>query len=88
MNDTPPAVDARVRTLLAARSGSDRVRMACEMFTMARALMVADIRRRDPAISDAELRVRVFERLYGDDLDEGTRARIVANLRGDRAVRD
>lgn len=81
MNDTPPAVEARVRTLLAARSGSDRVRMACEMFTMARAVMVADIRRRDPGISDAELRVRIFERLYGDDLDEATRARIAAGLR-------
>jgi hypothetical protein len=55
--------------------------MACEMFTMARAVMVADIRRRDPAISDAELRVRIFERMYGDDLDEMTRARLVGGLR-------
>jgi hypothetical protein len=55
--------------------------MACEMFSMARAVMVADIRRRDPAISDAELRVRIFERMYGDDLDAATRARIAASLR-------
>ena len=82
MNDTPPAVEARIRALMAARSGSDRVRMACEMFTMARALMDADIRRRDPALSYSEHRVRIFERLYGDDLDETTRARIVARLRG------
>jgi hypothetical protein len=55
--------------------------MACEMFTTARAVMVADIRRRDPAISETELRVRIFERRYGDDLDEPTRARIIAGLR-------
>ena len=81
MNDTPPAIEARVGALYAARSGSDRVRMACEMFTTARALMVADIRRRDPAVTDAELRVRIFERTYGDDLDGAMRARVVARLR-------
>lgn len=81
MNDTPPEVEARVRALMAARSGSDRVRMACEMFTMARALMVADIRSHEPDISDASLRVRIFERLYGDEFDATTRARIGAALR-------
>jgi hypothetical protein len=60
VNDTPPDIEARLGALFAARSGSDRVRMACEMFTTARALMVADIRGRDPAVTDAELRVRIF----------------------------
>jgi hypothetical protein len=55
--------------------------MVCEMFSLARALMVADIRRRDPEVSDVELRVRIFERAYGDDLDAATRARVVARLR-------
>ncbi len=82
MTDTPPEVEARVRALLAARSGSDRVRMACEMFTMARALIGADIGRRDPALSPVEQRVKLFERLYADDLDEATRTRVVARLRG------
>jgi hypothetical protein len=56
--------------------------MACEMFTMAQALIGADISRRYPALSVTEHRVRMFERLYGDDLDEATRARVVARLRG------
>ncbi len=81
MNDTAPEVDARMRALFAARSGSDRVRMACEMFSLARALMVADIRATLPAMTEAELRVRIFERTYGDDLDAETRARVVARLR-------
>jgi hypothetical protein len=81
VSDTPHAIEARVAALYAARSGSDRVRMVCEMFTTARALMVADIRRGDPAVSDAELRVRIFERTYGDDLDAATRARVVTRLR-------
>ena len=80
MTDTPPEVEARVRALLAARSGSDRVRMACEMFTLARALMVADIRGREPGLDESALRVRLFERLYGGDVDEATRARVTARL--------
>ena len=81
MNDTPPEVEARLRAMLAARSGSDRVRMACEMFMLARTLIVADIRRTDPALDGADLRTRILERTYGEDLDETTIARIAARLR-------
>ena len=81
MNDTSPEVEARLSALFAARSGSDRVRMTCEMFTLARALMVANIRAEAPDISCAELREKIFERTYGDDLDADHRARIIARLR-------
>lgn len=66
---------------MARRSGSDRVRMTCEMFDLARTLTVAGIRTNEPAISDHDLRARLFERLYGDDFSEEERARIVATLR-------
>ena len=81
MKDTPPNVEARLRTLFAERSGSDRVRMACEMFTLARALMVANLRDEAPDITATELRVKIFERTYGDDMNPDDRARIVARLR-------
>ena len=81
MTDTPPEVEVRLRELFMQRSGSDRVRMACEMFDLARALMVAGIRAEEPGISDVELRVRVFERTYGSDFDADARARIIARLR-------
>jgi len=55
--------------------------MACETFDLARALAVAGIRRDGPDISPADLRVRLFERLYGNDFSEEERARIVATLR-------
>lgn len=84
MNDTTPQVEARLAELFATRSGSDRVRMACEMFTLARALMEANIRAEVPGITEAELRVRIFERTYGHELDAEARARVVARLRIDR----
>ena len=81
MNDTSPEIEARLAALYASRSGSDRVRMACEMFDMARALVVANICAEAPAIAAAELRVRIFERTYGEDLDAETRARVIARIR-------
>ncbi len=80
MNDTPREIAARLDALLARRSGSDRVRMACEMFDLARALAVAGIRAGEPAISHHALRARLFERLYGDDFSEEERARIISTL--------
>ena len=82
MNDTPPDVDVRLTALFMRRSGSDRVRMTCEMFDLARALMIANIRAENPDITDAELRVSIFERTYRDDFDAADRARIIARLRG------
>ena len=82
MNDTPPDVDARLTALFMQRSSSDRVRMTCEMFDLARALMIANIKAEDPDITDVELRVRIFERTYGEDFDAADRARIIARLRG------
>jgi len=78
MNDTQPDVEARFAALFRQRSGSDRVRMACEMFDLARALMVSNIRALHPGISETELRVEVFERMYGSEFTPAERARVVA----------
>lgn len=81
MNDTPPEIEARVSALFAQRSGSDRVRMVCEMFDLARALMVGNIKAENPDITAGELRAKIFERTYGEDFSADDRARIVARLR-------
>lgn len=85
MNDTPPDVSAQFTALLMRRSEGERVMMAFEMFDLARTLMTADIRARDPGISATELRVQIFERTYGNDFDEADRARIAQRIRGGSA---
>ena len=55
--------------------------MTFEMGTLARTLMIANIRAEHPDIPDTELRVKIFERTYGEDFDADTRARIIARLR-------
>jgi hypothetical protein len=87
MNDTPPDVAREVEQLMAQRSGSDRLRMACEMFDLARALAVAAIRAAHPGISEEHLRIELFERFYGEDFSEQERARIVASINSGPAPR-
>ena len=81
MKDTPPETDAASTARFAAVPAIDRLRMTCEMFDTAKRLVAAGIRAGDPDISDAELRVRIFQRLYSTDFDEASMTRLVAALR-------
>jgi hypothetical protein len=83
MSDTTRADDAAFLALCAGRSATDRLKTACGMFDAAKALIAADLRAKDPRISPADLRLRMFERLYFGDFDEPTRARFIAALRAD-----
>jgi hypothetical protein len=42
---------------------------------------VAGIKAEWPDVTPQELRVKIFERMYGDDFDADARARIIARLR-------
>ncbi|MCC7416965.1 MAG: hypothetical protein IT176_07455 [Acidobacteria bacterium] len=68
-SDTPLDVEIELDRLFATRSGSERVRMACGMFDSARAMAVGAIRAARPDIGDASLRVELFDRLYGGEID-------------------
>ncbi len=80
MKDTSPAMEARYREMLLARSGEERLRMAGSMYATARVLVIASILEKEPAATPARLRQALFERFYGHEFDETTRARILARL--------
>jgi len=84
LTDTPPDVQARFDELMRQRSGSDRVRMMSEMFDFAKALVLSNLRETHRGASDAELRVLLFDRLYGDEIDPAQHASVVARLRRER----
>ena len=66
MNDTSPEIEELVRKRLLARSGTERVEMGSRMFDAARAMILASL----PAdLGDIEKKVRLCERLYGDEVD-------------------
>jgi hypothetical protein len=47
-------------------------------------VVLSNLRETRPDASDIELRVLLFDRLYGDEIDPSHRASIVARLRGER----
>lgn len=65
MTDTPPEIERMVREKIMARSGEERFVMGAQMFDAARAMMRASF---PPDLSKAELKQRLFERLYGESL--------------------
>lgn len=66
MNDTPTNVAAIVRERLLARSGAERVVMGSQMFDFARTIALASF---PPGLSEIEIKGRLCERLYGNDVD-------------------
>ena len=84
MTDAPPDVQARFDELMRQRSGTDRVLMMSEMFDFARALVLANLRATRPGATEADLRVLLFERLYGEEIDPAEHSQIVERLRGMR----
>lgn len=65
MNDTSPEMEAKVRELFMRRSGQERLRMGCEMFSMTRAIMTASLKAQ--GYSGMELKKQIFLRTYGQD---------------------
>jgi hypothetical protein len=66
MNDTSPAIQRKVRAMLMARTGEERLRMASQMFDTARALALASF---PPGLDDTEVRRRLCQRFYGNETD-------------------
>lgn len=62
-SDTTPAIDELFRARLMERSGVERLRMACDMFDSATALIVASLVAK-VAADPVERRVAVLQRMY------------------------
>ncbi len=67
MTDTTPEVEKIFREMLMARSSEERIRMACSMFETARAIILASL---PPGLSETQVKRRLFERLYAEDLPD------------------
>lgn len=65
MNDTSSEIAERMRELLMARSGAERVLMGSRMFDCARAMVLASF---PPGLTDFEVKCRLCERLYGHEV--------------------
>jgi hypothetical protein len=66
MNDTDPEIEELVHRRLMECSGAERVMMGSRMFDAAKAMILASF---PPDLSPIEVKVRLCERLYGDEVD-------------------
>ncbi len=67
MNDTPPDITAKVRQMMMARTGAERLVLGSEMFETARKILLASL----PAgLPEIEIRRRLCERLYGNEVNQ------------------
>jgi hypothetical protein len=76
MNDTSPEVERLVREKIMARSGEERFVMGAQMFDAAREMIRASLPADLPA---AELKRRMFERMYGKSLSAISGARALVD---------
>jgi len=67
MNDTTPEIERMVRELMGRRSGAERMRMAAQMFDVARSMVMASF---SPDLSDVEVKDLLCERFYHGEVDE------------------
>jgi hypothetical protein len=67
MHDTSSQLTQRMAQMIAQKSPAQRLRMAADMYDMGKKLARAGITRANPHLNHRELKVRLFERLYGDD---------------------
>jgi len=79
VNDTNPAIERKMRELMARKSPQERLRMGCSMFMFAKALVKASI---DPngVTPEPVLRQKLFLRFYGDEFEESEKNKILEHL--------
>lgn len=66
MNDTDPEVREIVRRRFLERSGAERVLMGSQMFEVAKAMVLASF---PDGLTELDVKARLCERLYGDEID-------------------
>lgn len=73
-------MEERYRALLMQRTGEERLKMGCAMRDTARAFVEASLREKNPEATVAAIRQGLFLRLYGQEFDALTRAKILAAI--------
>lgn len=85
MRDTGHHDLALYRQQLMQLEPGKRIALTSGMFDAAREMMRGRLRAQEPDLSEADVRVRLFEQTYGRDFSDDERARIVRALRRSHA---
>lgn len=80
MYDTSPEIEERMARMIAEKTPAERLRMASSMFDAAKKLMIAGLLRENSTLNEAQLRARIFLRLYGDCFSKEEVKRIMEHI--------
>ncbi len=72
--------------LLSKKSGAEKLRMMCEMTAAVRSLTMIGLRSRHPDDSEAQLKVRMAELLYGAEVAARIRDRLLLDESAEDSV--
>lgn len=81
MSDTLAATEAYLAERYRNLTPGQRIEMACGMFTAALHLARAGILAAEPRLKEAEIRGRLLQRLYAEDLPSADLAAVSARIR-------
>lgn len=79
MTDTSKEIENKVFEMMQKKTPSQRIVMACSMFTTARKLMLSSI---DKNLTEAQKRGEIFRRTYGEDFSIDELTEISKQLNG------
>jgi hypothetical protein len=80
MDDTPPDIEKRMAAMMAARTPTERLRMASSMFDAGRELMKAGLLHELGPLNEAQLRAQMFMRMYSDCFTQSEIDRIMSTI--------
>lgn len=70
MNDTSPEIEARIKTLIQQKSGSEKFLIGCSMYEFARALVLSSLKAKHPDFSPKQLKYEMFLRFYMEEYED------------------
>lgn len=80
MHDTSEDIEKRLAFMMFQRTPVERLRMASSMFNSVKKLIAAGLYREHGPLTEAQLRARIFVRLYREDFSDAEIEKIMKHL--------
>ena len=80
MHDTSKDIEERMFRMMAQKTPVERLRMASSMFDSGKRLMAAGLRKEYGPLTEAQLRARIFMRMYRQDYSDAEIEKIMKHL--------
>ncbi|MBI5048799.1 MAG: hypothetical protein HZB54_07625 [Deltaproteobacteria bacterium] len=81
MKDTHPEIEELSFRMMMEKSGEERLKMGLEMCNTAKRLVIASIIHENPDALRGEIKSKMFDRFYENDLPQEVRQNVMKSMR-------